>query len=63
MGHLDFLVRFETVLITQASMDIVVIMLVIAGGLLFYQLAIYQDTDALDRRGNPLVHKRKRFWQ
>ncbi len=43
-------------------MDIVVFMLVIAGGLLFYQLAVYQDTDALDRHGNPINHKRKKFW-
>jgi hypothetical protein len=44
-------------------MDMVVLMLVIAGGLLFYKLAIYEDPDALDKHGNRLYPKRRKFWQ
>ena len=38
-------------------MDIVFILLSIAGVLLFYQLVIYQDPDKLDAKGRPIRRK------
>jgi len=40
-------------------MDIVTILLIIGGILLFYQLVLRKDDDRLDRRGRPLNKRRK----
>jgi hypothetical protein len=39
-------------------MDIVYILLLVAAGLLFYQVVLYKDPDKLDNNGQPL-RKRK----
>jgi hypothetical protein len=35
-------------------MDIVYILIVVAAGLLFYQVVLYKDPDKLDNNGHPL---------